>query len=101
MYLELQNRLSEHLRSTLKLKYDLELAAIPMEIPPDLKFGELSTPIAFELARKLRKAPKVIAAEVVSALGTLPGFVSFEVAGAGYINAQAVYLDGGRVQCPV
>ena len=88
MYLELQNRLSEHLRSTLKLKYDLELAAIPMEIPPDLKFGELSTPIAFELARKLRKAPKVIAAEVVSALGTLPGFVSFEVAGAGYINAR-------------
>ncbi len=88
MYLELQNRLSEHLRSVLKLKYDLELAAIPMEIPPDLKFGEISTPIAFELARKLRKAPKVIAAEVVSALGTLTGFASFEVAGAGYINAR-------------
>ena len=35
---------------------------------PDLKFGELATPIAFELARKLRKAPKVIAQEIVSAL---------------------------------
>ena len=88
MYLELQNRLSEHLRSVLKLNYDLELGAIPIEIPPDLKFGELSTPIAFELARKLRKAPKVIAAEIVDALGTLPGFASFEVAGAGYINAR-------------
>ena len=88
MYLELQKRLSEHLRSVLKLKYDLELAAIPMEIPPDLKFGELSTPVAFELARKLRKAPKVIAAEIVQALGTLPGFDGFEVAGAGYINAR-------------
>jgi arginyl-tRNA synthetase len=88
VYLELQNRLSEHLRSVLKLKYDLELAAIPMEIPPDLKFGELSTPIAFELARKLRKAPKVIAAEIVEALGELPGFAGFEVAGAGYINAR-------------
>ena len=88
MYLELQKRLSEHLRSVLKLKYDIELAAIPIEIPPDLKFGELSTPVAFELARKLRKAPKVIAAEVVAALGTLPGFESFEVAGAGYINAR-------------
>ncbi len=88
MYLELQNRLSEHLRSVLKLKYDLDLAAIPMEIPPDQKFGELSTPIAFELARKLRKSPKVIAAEVVAALGSLPGFASFEVAGAGYINAR-------------
>jgi arginyl-tRNA synthetase len=88
LYLELQKRLSEHLRLVLKLKYDLELAAIPMEIPPDLKFGELSTPIAFELARKLRKAPKVIAAEIVSVLGTLPGFAGFEVAGAGYINAR-------------
>jgi arginyl-tRNA synthetase len=88
LYLELQKRLSEHLRSVLKLKYDLELASIPLEIPPDLKFGELSTPIAFELARKLRKAPKVIAGEVVAALGTLPGFASFEVAGAGYINAR-------------
>ena len=88
MYLELQKQLSEHLRSVLKLNYDIELAAIPMEIPPDLKFGEISTPIAFELARKLRKAPKVIAAEIVAALGTLPGFAGFEVAGAGYINAR-------------
>jgi len=88
LYLELQKRFSEHLRSVLKLKYDLEFAAIPMEIPPDLKFGELSTPIAFELARKLRKAPKAIAAEIVAALGVLPGFGGFEVAGAGYINAR-------------
>jgi arginyl-tRNA synthetase len=88
LYLELQKRLTEHLRAVLKLNYDLELVAIPMEIPPDLKFGELSTPIAFELARKLRKAPKVVAAEIVSAMGDLPGFAGFEVAGAGYINAR-------------
>ncbi len=88
MYLELQNRLADHLRAVLKQKYDLEIETIPLEIPPDLKFGELSTPIAFELARKLRKAPKVIAAEIVAALGELPGFASFEVAGAGYINAR-------------
>ena len=68
MYLELQNRFAEHLRDVLKSKYDLELQNIPVEIPPDLKFGELSTPIAFELARKLRKAPKVIAQEIVAAL---------------------------------
>ncbi len=88
MYLELQNRLADHLRAVLKQKYDLEIETIPLEIPPDLKFGELSTPIAFELARKLRKAPKTIAAEIVAALGAQPGFASFEVAGAGYINAR-------------
>jgi arginyl-tRNA synthetase len=94
VYLEVQNRLREHLRAVLKAKYELELETIPLEIPPDLKFGELSTPIAFELARKLRKAPKMIAQEIVAALGALEGFAGFEVAGAGYINAR---LD--RVAC--
>jgi arginyl-tRNA synthetase len=88
VYLELQKRLSAHLRSVLKAKYDLELETIPLEIPPDLQFGELATPIAFELARKLRKAPKVIAAEIVAALGPLEGFAGFEAAGSGYINAR-------------
>ena len=88
MYLEMQKRLAEHLRGVLKTKYDLDLANIPVEIPPELKFGELATPIALQLARTLRKAPKVIAQDVVAALGTLEGFAGFEVAGAGYINAR-------------
>ena len=88
MYLELQKRLADHLRTVLKDKYGLELENIPLEIPPDLQFGELSTPISFELARKLRKAPKIIAQEIVAGLGPLDGFASFEVAGAGYINAK-------------
>ncbi|MGA2849055.1 MAG: arginine--tRNA ligase [Terracidiphilus sp.] len=88
MYLELQKRLADHLRTVLKDKYDLQLENIPLEIPPDLQFGELATPIAFELARKLRKAPKVIAQEIVAELGNLEGFTSFNVAGAGYINAR-------------
>ena len=73
------------------------MAAIPLEIPPELKFGELSTPLAFELARKLRKAPKIIAQEIVSALGAVDGFASFEVAGAGYINARVDRGAGVRM----
>ena len=87
MYLELKDRLESHLRDVLKSKYDLIVENIPLETPPDLRFGELATPIAFELARKLRKAPKVIAQEIVEALGMPRGFASFEIAGAGYINA--------------
>ena len=74
MYQELKNRLEAHLRDVLKAKYDLSVENIPLETPPDLKFGELATPIAFELARKLRKAPKVIAQEIVAELGTPRGF---------------------------
>jgi arginyl-tRNA synthetase len=88
VYLELQNRFGNLLRAVLKEKYDLELESIPIEIPPELKFGELSTPVALQLARTLRKAPKVIAQEIVAALGLPEGFAGFEVAGAGYINAR-------------
>jgi arginyl-tRNA synthetase len=87
VYQELKNRLESHLRDVLKAKYDITVESIPVETPPDLRFGELATPIAFELARKLRKAPKVIAQEIVESLGTPKGFASFEIAGAGYINA--------------
>ena len=88
MYLELQKRLAQHIRNALRVKYELEFENIPIEVPPELKFGELATPIAFELARKLRKAPKVIAQEIVAALGSVEGFAGFEVAGTGYINAR-------------
>jgi len=88
--LELEKRLADRLRAVLKEKYDLEIGSIALETPPELRLGEIATPIAFELARKLRKAPKIIAQEIVSAIGSLSGFARFEVAGAGYINA---YLD--------
>ena len=88
MYLELQKRLGSRIRSVLQTNYGLEVENLPLEIPPDLKFGELSTPIAFELARKLRKAPKIIAQEIVAGLAGLEGFAGFEVAGSGYINAR-------------
>ncbi|MGO9323544.1 MAG: arginine--tRNA ligase [Terracidiphilus sp.] len=90
MVLELEKRLADRLRAVLKEKYELEIGSIPLETPPELRLGEIATPIAFELARKLRKAPKIIAQEIVAALGPLPGFAKLEVAGAGYINA---YLD--------
>jgi arginyl-tRNA synthetase len=96
VYLELQKRLEGHLRAVLAAKYDLQLATIPLEIPPEIKFGELATPIAFELARKLRKAPKMIAQEIVAALTGLDGFAGFEVAGAGYINARLDRAAGVR-----
>jgi arginyl-tRNA synthetase len=99
----MQKRLADHLRGVLKTNYDLTLENVPIEIPPDLKFGELATPVVLQLARALRKAPKIIAQEIVAELGSVEGFVGFEVAGAGYINARldraacvgCVARDGG------
>jgi len=65
---------------------DPVLASIPVEIPPRRALGDLSVPLAFELARRLRKAPRAIAQEIVGALGRLDGFTRIEAAPNGYVN---------------
>ena len=92
MYLKQQRHLAERIRAALRSLYQIEVETVVLEQPPELAFGEYATPIAFELARRLRKAPKKIAEEIVAALGSVPGFASLELAGAGYINAR---LDRG------
>ena len=88
MYRYLERRLVEHLREVLRRTYGLEIANIVVEQPPKIEFGEYALPIAFELARKLRKAPRKIAEEIVAGIGAIPGFEKFEVAGGGYINVR-------------
>ena len=88
MYRYLERRLVEHLREFLRRAYALEIANVVVEQPPKIEFGEYALPIAFELARKLRKAPRKIAEEIVAGVGAIPGFERFEVAGGGYINVR-------------
>ncbi|HEY1799913.1 MAG TPA: arginine--tRNA ligase [Terriglobales bacterium] len=88
MYRHLERRLTQKIRDFLQQSYSLELPRIVIEQPPKVEFGEYALPLAFELAKKLRKAPRKIAEEVVAGLGALEGFEKFEVAGAGYINAR-------------
>jgi arginyl-tRNA synthetase len=88
VYRKQQRLLRERLRSVLQSKYQVELPQIAIEQPPDLEMGEYALPVAFELARRLKRAPRAIAAELVEELMPLEGFASFEVAGAGYINGK-------------
>ena len=88
MYRHLEHRLSESVRGFLQRAYGLDLPSIVIEQPLQIEFGEYALPIAFELARKLRKAPRKIAEEIVAGIGAVPGFEKFEVAGAGYINVR-------------
>ena len=88
MYRHLERRLAQHVREFLRRTYDLDLPRIVIEQPPKVELGEYALPLAFELAKKLRKAPRKIAEEIVSGLGPIPGFEKLELAGAGYINAR-------------
>src|SRR5512146_2277259 len=88
MYLEQQRTLASHVRAFLREKYDVDLPNIVIDQPPKVEFGEFALPFSFELAKRLRKAPRKIAEEVVANIGEIPGFEKLEVAGAGYINAR-------------
>ena len=87
MYRHLERRLAQHVGDFVRRVYALELPKIVIEQPPKVEFGEYALPLAFELAKKLRKAPRKIAEELASQIGPIPGFGKLEVAGAGYINA--------------
>jgi arginyl-tRNA synthetase len=88
LYRHLERRLTDAVRDFLRRTYQLELGNIVIEQPPKIEFGEYALPIAFELARQLRKAPRKIAEEIVAGIGPVPGIEKFEVAGAGYINVR-------------
>jgi arginyl-tRNA synthetase len=88
LYRHLERRLAQHIRDFLRRSYNVDVERIVIEQPPNVKFGEYALPLAFELAKKLRKAPRKIAEEVVAGIGPIEDFEKFEVAGAGYINAR-------------
>jgi arginyl-tRNA synthetase len=88
LYRHLERRLAQHIRDFLRRAYKIELERIVIEQPPNVQFGEYALPLAFELAKKLRKAPRKIAEEIAAGIGAVEGFEKFEVAAAGYINAR-------------
>ncbi len=88
MYLEKQKLLSVRIRQFLRDKYQIELANVVIDQPPAVEMGEFALPFSFELAKKLRKAPRKIAEEIVAEFPPPEGFEKLEVAGAGYINAK-------------
>jgi arginyl-tRNA synthetase len=88
LYRALQRRLAEHVREFLQRTYNIDQPNIVIEQPPKVEMGEYALPLAFELAKKLRKAPRKIAEDIVAGIGSIEGFEKLELAGAGYINAR-------------
>ena len=89
MYLEITARLRDALAKHIRAKYGMELAIV-LERPPKIEMGEAASPVCFELAKRLKKAPRQMAQEIQNALPPVPGIAKIDVAGAGYLNA---YFD--------
>ncbi|WP_345980279.1 arginine--tRNA ligase [Sulfurimonas sp. HSL3-2] len=74
--------MKQRVGSLLREKFDRDVV---LEKPKDRSFGHFSTPIAFSLAKELRKSPMVIAEELSSSFGEDEMFSSVESV-QGYIN---------------
>src|SRR5260370_273614 len=93
MILPVPQRVCEALAGSLVRLYHLPADAVglpPIEYPPGRELGDLATPVAFELARRLRKAPRAIAQELAAAAAPIEGVSRLAAAPNGYLN---IYLD--------
>jgi arginyl-tRNA synthetase len=92
MILPMQDRVRARVRAVLADLYALGDADvnIALESPPNRALGDLATPVAFELARKLKKAPRMIAQEIAARFPAGDGVGRVEAAPNGYLN---VFFD--------
>jgi arginyl-tRNA synthetase len=92
MLLALLRNLEKELLARIAQNYDVDYESLTFAIPPKIELGELALPIAFDLARKVRRPPMEIAKRLASDAGAVPGIWKVDVAGGGYLN---FHLDRG------
>src|SRR5207237_717150 len=99
--LDLQARLKDVHRSTIRNQWNIDPPEIVLNQTPKIDLGELATPVAFELARALKRSPRAIAEELIVRIGKIDGVERMEPAGAGYINFfldRAAVVRGSRLR---
>lgn len=88
---EILNSLKVRIKDIIKEFGVTDEVEVMFEIPKDEEHGDYSTNVAMRLARALRKAPQMIANDLVNKIDLNEYHLSkLEVAGAGFIN---LYLD--------
>ena len=87
MILPIQRHVHAAVSEAIKRQFVLdEVPLFTVETPPSRAMGDLAVTVAFQLARTLRKAPRVIAQELAAALSPIPGVERVSVAANGYLN---------------
>jgi arginyl-tRNA synthetase len=86
----IKERLQALVFEYLKDAYAITPADIEFTATPQARMGDLALTLPFQTAKKLRTNPRAMAQEMLAKLGSLPGVVRMEVAGAGFIN---LFLD--------
>jgi arginyl-tRNA synthetase len=87
MFEELESHLAAAVEEDLAARFGLK-TKVALEQPKQSAFGEFAIPVAFQLARQLRRPPRQIAEDLAAGIGAIPGIAGFEIAGNGYINVR-------------
>jgi arginyl-tRNA synthetase len=91
MILDLQRRVHDAIAEAARRQFGLaDVPSVAIEVPPNRALGDLASPLAFQLARTLRKAPRAIAQDLAGALADVPGVGRVVAAPNGYLN---LYLE--------
>jgi arginyl-tRNA synthetase len=83
---DLREGLTDAIREAAAALYGTPLERVVLERPPRVALGDLACPVAFDLAKGLRKPPRSIAAEIAERLRLPPGVREARVEGGGYVN---------------
>jgi arginyl-tRNA synthetase len=89
VYKVVEERVRKALRHHIHERYKTDVPIV-LERPPKLAMGEVASPVCFELAKRMKKAPRALAQEIANSLKRIEGVSRVEVAGGGYLNA---YFD--------
>ncbi len=90
--LELRALLDEKVKAAAETHFSVKLENIAAEIPPKTELGDLAFPVAFELAKLIKRQtgektnPRAIGETLKAAIEGTPGVERVDVAGAGYLN---------------
>jgi len=92
-FAELRRECESLLEKVFKKNFSKSSFTIVLDLPPSLEFGELSSSICFELAKKVGENPKQLAERLTRDinLSNTPLVKRVEAAGRGYINFYADY----------
>jgi arginyl-tRNA synthetase len=88
----LKEKIGRALRDLLTSRYGQAPERIALESPPQPGMGDFASPVAFEMAKRLKRSPRLIAQELAAAFPRLEGLARVDAGGAGYLN---LFLDRG------
>ena len=87
MFHIVEKKIAEQVATGVRARFGVEITGA-LEQPKQSSFGELAIPVAFQLARQLKQAPRTIANQLIESIGRIEGVAALEVAGNGYINVR-------------